>query len=127
MAKISENLVEDEVIRVASDIGYEATVVPAAVPFPLLGWFRGRQFRPDIVVKHDDRVAIVVLKSRPVVMYDILLAHQARNKEDTRALICISDTAYPQIKDSPREYAKDLNVRLCPLSEVGDALKELLD
>ena len=127
MARVSESPVEYEIIQVANDIGYEATIVPDATPFRLFGWFRGRQFKPDIVVKHDGRAAIVVLKSRPAMMYDILLTHQARGKEDTGALICVSDAAYPRIKDSSREYANDLNVRLCPLSGVGDVLKELLD
>ena len=60
-------------------------------------------------------------------MYDVFLTHQARGKEDTGALICVSDADFPRIRGSSREYASDLNVRLCPLSEVGDALKELLD
>lgn len=127
MAKISENQFEYAVIQVANDIGYEATVVPDTIPFRVFGWFRGRQFRPDLIVKHDDRTAIVVTKSRPVMMYDIFLTHQVRGVEDTGALICVSDAAYPRIKESSREYAKDLDVRLCPLSEVGEALKELLD
>ena len=127
MAKISENRFEYEVIQAANDIGYEAAMVPDTVPFRIFGWFRGRQFRPDIVVKHNGRTAIVVIKSRPAMMYDVFLTHQARGKEDTGALICVSDAAYPRIRESSREYAKDLNVRLCPLSEVGDALKELLD
>ena len=126
MARVSESPVEHEVIQVAENIGYEAKIVPDAIPFRFFGWFRGRQFKPDIVVNHGGQSAIVVLKSRPAMMYDILLTHQARGKEDTGALICVSDSAYPQIKESSKEYAEDLNVRLCPVSEVGDVLRELL-
>ena len=127
MAKISENRFEYEVIQAANAIGYEAAMTPDTVPFRIFGWFRGRQFRPDIIVKHDDRTAIVVIKSRPAMMYDIFLTHQARGGEDTGALICVTDDAFPRVRESSKEYAKDLNVRLCPLSEVGDTLKELLD
>ena len=48
-------------------------------------------------------------------------------KEDIGALICVTDDAFPRVRESSKEYAHDLDVRLCPLSEVGDALKELLD
>ena len=60
-------------------------------------------------------------------MYDVFLTNQAKEKDDFGAIICVSDADYLRIRDSSREYATDLNVRLCPLSEVGDALKELLD
>jgi hypothetical protein len=127
MAKVAENTMEIQVAEVASDLGYEAIIEPDRTPFRLFGWFRERQFRPDVVVKHQGRVTIVVTKSRPAMMYDIFLTHQVRRKEDTGAIICVSDAAYHRVRDSSREYANDLNVRLCPLSEVGDVLKELLD
>ena len=68
----------------------------------------------------------MIVSSRPAMMYDVFLTNQAKGKDDVEALICVPDAAFPRIRGSSKEYADDLNVRLCPLSEVGDALKELL-
>ena len=130
MVKVIENPVAGHIVKAASSLGYEATIEPDNPPFRVFGWFRGREFRHDVLVKHHDRSAIVVARSSPAIMYDVFLTDQARRKlgkEDIGALICISDAAFPRVRDSSREYARDLNVRLCPLSEVGGALKELLD
>lgn len=130
MAKVLENPVANQVMRVASDFGYQATIEPDRPPFRIFGWFRGREFKPDVLVKHHNKSAIVVARSSPVIMYDVFLTNQLRQKlgkDDVGALICVPDAAFPRIRGSSREYAKDLNVRLCPLSEVGDVLKELLD
>ncbi len=126
MAKVSENPVASQVAKVARDFGYEASLEPDTPPFRVFGWFRERKFRPDIIVRHNNRSAIVVARSRPVVVYDVFLTHQLRDKGSTGALICVTDDSFQRIRGSSREYADELDVRLCPLSEVGDALKELL-
>jgi hypothetical protein len=126
MVKVSENPVADQVLKVARDFGYEAKIDPDAPPFRIFGWFGGRRFRPDIIVNHDNRSAIVVAKSRPIMMYDVFLTHQVRGEKDTGALICVPDASFPRIRGSSKEYADELNVRLCRLSEVGDVLTSML-
>ena len=132
MAKVLDNRVADQVVKVASGLGpgYEATTEPDSPPFRIFGWFRGREFKPDVIVKRHNKSVIVVARSSPAIMYDVFLTNEARQKfdgKDIRALICVADSAFPRVRKSSKDYAKDLNVQLCPLSEVGDALKELLD
>ena len=127
MSKNSEYTIANHIVQVAHEFGYEATLEPASPPFRIFGWFRGRQFGPDIVVRHENRSAVVVVKSRPAVMYDVFITDQLRGKKETGALICVSDASFRRIRDSATDYAHELDVRLCSLSGVGDILRELLD
>ena len=130
MEKVIENSMERRVVEMASNLGYEATIEPYSTPFRIFGWFRGREFRPDVIVKRQDKFAVVVARSSPAIMYDVFLTDQMRRKlgtTETGALICVADSAFSRVRKSSREYASDLNVRLCPLSEVGDVLRELLE
>lgn len=122
----------NQVVKVANGLGpgYQATVEANSPPFRIFGWFRGREFQPDVIVKRLDKSAVVVARSSPAIMYDVFLTDQVRRKLGTRetgALICVADSAFPRVRKSSKEYANDLDVRLCPLSEVGGVLKELLD
>lgn len=129
MSRVLENKVADQVAKVASALGYETATEPERTPFRVFGWFRKPEFEPDIFVSHFDKSAIVVTRSSPAMMYEVFLTDQARRRlgtKDTGALICVTDDAFPRVRESSKEYANDLNVRLCPLSEVADALKEIL-
>ncbi len=112
--------------QIAEDLGYEARKEPEPPPFRILGWFRGRNFRPDIVLKRHNRSAIVVVRSHPIMMYDVFLTYQIREREGTEALICVSDSVFDRIRGSAIEYADELGVHLCRLSEVEHALEKLL-
>lgn len=130
MAKVLNNRIADQAAKTARNLGYEVTIEPDSPPFRVFGWFRGRDFKHDVLVKHHGKSAIVVARSSPAIMYDVFLTDQIRHKigkEDIGAIICVTDEAFPRVRGSSKEYAKDLNVRLCPLSQVGDTLKELLD
>jgi hypothetical protein len=116
----------EQILETALSLGYEAIFDPYK-PSRVVRWFRGRDFRPDILVKNGNREAIVVAMSGLASFTLVHFTHLERRKGDTGALICVSDSAFPNLPKSTRDYANDLNVRLCPLSEVGDALKELLD
>ena len=115
-----------QIMDTATSLGYEAIFDPYKPP-PVVRWFRGRDFRPDVLVKNDGREVIVVAVSGLVTFALVNFTHLERKKEDAGALICVSDDAFPRLPQSTWDSAGDLNVRLCPLSEVGDALKELLD
>lgn len=115
----------EQILETARSLGYEATFDPYK-PSPIIRWFRGRNFRPDILVKNHHREVIVVVMTGLASFTLVHFTHLERRKEDTGALICVSDGAFPMLPASTLKYAKELNVRLCPLSEVGDALKELL-
>ena len=127
MAIVSESRITDKVLQIAESSGYEAVKEPESPPFRIFGWFKGRSFRPDIVLRRHNRSAIVVVRSHPVIMYDIFLTNQMRERDGAEALICVSDSAFDRVRGSAIEYAEELGVHLCPLSEAGDALKYLLD
>ena len=59
-------------------------------------------------------------------VYDVFLTDQVRGERNTGALICIPDALSGQIRESAREYAEELDVRLCPLSDAGQELRALL-
>ncbi len=116
----------ERIMEAATSLGYKAIFDPYKPP-PVVRWFRERNFRPDILVKNDSREVVVVAMSGLVTFAMVNFTHLERKKEDTGALICVSDDAFPCLPKSTWDSANDLNVRLCPLSEVGDALRELLD
>ncbi len=127
MVQASVDTIAKQIVETAQSCGYLATMDPDTPRFRFFGWFRGRKFRPDVRVTNGSRSAIVVARSGPVIFYDVFLIDQARNKKDTGALICVPDDAFLRIRESAREYAEELDVRLCKLSVVGKELRDLLD
>lgn len=126
MARVLENSIASDIVDIAQSLGYVATMEPEGEPFRLFGWFRGRQFRPDIRVKNGNRSVIIVVKSRPVMIYDVFLTDQVRGEKSTGAIICFPDVMSGGIRGSAREYAEELDVSLCPLSDAGQELQALL-
>ena len=130
MAKVTWNRVAMEVARVAEDFGYEAKIEQDDPDFRILDLFRERKFKPDVIVKHNNRSAIVVARSDHLIFRDVFLTDQLRKKRDKKgfgALICVDDSSFDRvIGSSSEQYADDLNVRLCRLSDVGDVLQEML-
>ena len=126
MTRMSENTIANRIVEIAQSLDYVATLEPEREPFRLFGWFRERKFRPDVRVQNGTRAAIVVVKSRPVMVYDVFLTDQVRGQKGTQALMCVPDTIFPQIRESARQYAEELDVRLCSLSDAGQELQALL-
>ena len=127
MERVSEDTIANKLVEIAQSLDYVAMIEPDREPFRLFGWFRERKFRPDIRVKNGSRSVIVVVKSRPVMIYDVFLTDQVRGEKGTGALMCVPDTLFPHIRESARVYAEELDVRLCPLSEAGQELQALLE
>lgn len=115
----------EQIMKAAASLGYETIFDPYKPP-PVVRWFRGRDFRPDVLVKSGSREVVVVAMSGLVTFALVNFTHLERKKEDAGALICVSDDVFPSIPKSTWDSANELDVRLCPLSEVGDALKEML-
>ena len=125
MTKVSDSAA-DQIAQVAHTLGYETKIDPDKQSF-VSELFLGRRFRPHILVKNGDRKTIVMATSRNVGLGYVNETRKYREKKEAGALICIPDWAFPHVGKDTKSYAKESNVRLCPLSEVGDALKELLD
>ena len=126
MATTSGDTMTNKIVEIAQSLGYAPKMEPDTAQFRIFGWFRGRKFRPDLRVENGSRSAVVVVKARSVMTYDVFLTHQARESRDAGALICVPDALFPQIRESTREYADELDVRLCRMSDVGEELKALL-
>ena len=77
-------------------------------------------------MRREERSAVVEIKSRPIMIYDVFLVHQARPKPSAAALICVPDNPFSRTRESAREYAQDLDVQLCSLSNLKKELKTLL-
>ena len=60
-------------------------------------------------------------------IYDVLLAHKARPQCTMGAVICAPDGTFRRTRGSAREYAEELDVRLCPFSDLKQEMKELLE
>ena len=114
------------IMEAAASLGFKAIFDPYKPP-PVVRWFRGRDFRADVLVKNDNKEVVVVAMSGLVTFAVVNFTHLERKNKDAEALICVSDDVFPIIPKSTWDSAKELDVHLCPLSEVGDVLKGLLD
>ena len=125
MADISGQLDAEQTVEEAvRSLGYD--VKTGLDNDQMFGWFRSRQFTPDILVRHDDQAVMIEVKTRPVMLRDVYSIDLARKGKKMGAVICVSDDYFPRIRESSKSYANDVGVRLCRLSEVGDVLKSML-
>ena len=127
MARISEKSMVNQVAEIAMSNGFKAKIEPERSLFQLFGWFSDRRFNPNMTVRNGDRVVAVVVMLHTVLLYDVYLTSQTAGKNDIGTILCIPDDSFRHVPGSVHEYAGQMDVRLCPLSQVGDALKELLD
>ena len=116
---------ETLVAETAHSLGYDAQLVPGK-QFVLPDSYLGSKFQPDVLVGNGERKAIVVVMGGFIGLGLVNLTDRSRRETAAEALICVPDTGFSKLSKDTKSYASDLNVRLCPLSQVGDALKELL-
>lgn len=128
-ARAFEESVAEEVRGIVDAFGNNGTIQPdpEKSSFNLFGWARNRQFQPDFLVHGPNNTVMVEAKSRPPMIYDVFRLKQARGGGSAVGLICVPDSQFMRINASVKEFAEEENVLLCPLSQVGDVLKELLD
>ena len=133
MTQILERDFVGQVADAARELGYKATVEPSRIPnrrfWPdgLVSWVRATRLRPDIIVEHGEEFVIIEVKALPVLLGGVVQARRYADHFDATVILCVPDDAFPKIPGSVRDFAERADVRLCPLSEVGGALKELLD
>ena len=124
---------EHQVAEVVRELGYKTTIEPSRIPnlkfWPdgLISLVRGPKYRPDILVESGDEFVIVEVKARTVLLGSVIRAREYGDYFGTPVILCVPDDAFLKIPGSVRDFAQRATVRLCPLSEIGDALKELLD
>lgn len=127
-AKAFEESVAEQVRGIVDAFGKTGTVhpEPERSSFDPFRWVRNRQFQPDFLVHGPNNTVMVEAKSRPPMIYDIFRLKQARGGGSAVGLICVPDSQFMRINASVKEFAEEENVLLCPISEIGDTLKELL-
>ena len=116
-----------QIAELAQSLDYKAVTEPAWEPPRLFGWFRERKFRPDMHVANGSRSATVIVKCRPIMVYDILVAHKARGNKANCALICAPDEMLNKTRPSAWNYAKEMGVRLCSTSGIRQELRAALE
>ena len=133
MTRILEISFIPQVAEVISQLGYKLTLEPSRIPNRRL-WrddpvslVRGLRYRPDILVEHGGKFVIVEVKTRPVLLGGVIQARQYADYFGATVIICVPDDVFSEIPGSVRAFANDQGIRLCPLAEIGEALKALLD
>ena len=133
MTRILEISFIPQVEAIISGLGYKLTREPSKIPNRRL-WqddpaslVRGLRYRPDILVEHGKKFAIVEVKTRPVLLGGVMQARQYADYFDAAVILCVPDDVFPEIPKSVKQFAEDQDIHLCPLAEVGNALKDLLD
>ena len=133
MTRILEISFIPQVEEQISPLGYKLTREPSRVPNRRL-WqddpaslVRGPKYRPDILVEHGKKFAIVETKTRPVLLGGVIQARQYADYFDAGVIICVPNDVFPEIPGSVKNFAEEQGIRLCPLDNVGNALKDMLD
>ncbi len=133
MTQVLEAKITDQVVRAAGEMGYKVTLDPSRIPIRkswrdgLFSMFNGHSYRPDILVEHGDKFALIDAKRRHVLLGSVIQARRYADTVDAEVIICVPDDSFPKIPRSVREFADDQSIRLCPLSELGKALKQVFD
>ena len=117
MSEITEKAAIEQIAHVALEFGYNIEPEPKG---------RGLGFRPDIVAEHAGRNVVIEYKSRPIMLSDVLQVSEYRHGGLTGKILCTDDNAFQRTPPSVKSYAKQLNILLCDLNEIGKELQALL-
>ena len=132
---MTQNLEINFITRVTEAIralGYNVTREPSRIPNrgfwrdDPASLVRGLRYRPDILVERGESFVIVEVKTRPV----LLGGHAGQS---IRRLFWSSgdslhaDDVFREIPGSVRAFAADRRIRLCPLAEIGETLRDILN
>ena len=121
-----------EVLRILTRAGHRVWVEPGGVPYRR-SWrddpaslVRGSKFRPDLVVEKDDKFVIVEVKSRLILLGDVMRAREYADYFDTPVVICVPDAAFAHIPSSVIAFSSDRNIRVSALREIETTVEDLL-
>ena len=121
-----------QVADTISALGYKVTVDPSRIPN---GWswlydpaslVRGPKYRPDLIVENNGGFVIVELRTGMFLTEPILQARRYADYFGSSVIICVPDDLFAETPASVKEFALEREIRICALSGVGTALKELL-
>ena len=131
--RMAEIQMTTEIIQEVRELGFEAIREPAILPDPnlaqrLWAWLRSRQEmpKPDLLVKHNGKSVLVEVRRRQAMFLDIELVLDYLDILDAKGVICVPDSEFPEIAGSVSKFADNVNVRISPISEIGDVVGRLL-
>ena len=97
MTRILEISFIPQIEAIIRELGYKLTREPSRVPHRRL-WqddpaslVRGLRFRPDILVEHGKKIAIVEVKTRPVLLGGVIQARQYADYFGAAVILCVPD------------------------------------
>ena len=127
-AKAFEESVAEQARIVVDELSNDGSIQPESgkSSLDLFGWIRNRQYQPDFLLRGPKNTIMVEAKSRPPMIYDVFQLKQVRHGRNAIGIICVPDSQYLRTTASVKEFAEEENVLLCPISEMGDTLEELL-
>lgn len=115
-----------------SNLGYNVTLEPSRIP----NWsmwqndpaslIRGPKYRPDILVEHDQKYALVEVKTRAVLIGGVSQARQYSEYFDMPVILCVPDDVVDQVPRSVREFAGGQSIHICSLSDLGKVVVDIL-
>ena len=126
MAMSREQNFVSQIVHAARRLGWQAIPQSGRGGFSVFGWpDRGRK-EPDIVLRRGGRSIIVVVSTRPVIVYDIHMVRLMRDQYRAEAIICLPEVAYRRTRTSAKSFAREVEVRLIQCSEDNAMLNRLL-
>ena len=114
MTEINEKAAIEQIADVAREFGFEIEAEPR---------FRGLGFRPDIVAEHEGKRLVIEYKSRPIMLSDVLQVSQYGLGLHAGKILCTADDAFQRTPPSVKSYAKQMDIHLCGLDEIGEELR----
>lgn len=82
---------------------------------------------PDFLVSHGEKSAAVEVKAYTPLLGAVSQTREYAVRWGAQAILCVPDASFERIPGSVRDYADRVNVRMCPVSEIGETLKDLLE
>ena len=128
MTAISQAEVVERAIEAAELHGFRAEP-PRRKPTRRLFWQRTRapEPMPDFLVSHGEKSAAVEVKAFTPLLGAVSQTREYADNWGAQAILCVPDSSFEQIPESVREYADRVSVRLCPVSQIGETLRDLLE
>lgn len=128
MTAMSQAEVVERAIEAAELHGFRAESLRRR-PTRRLFWQRSRtpEPMPDFLVSRGEKSAAVEVKAYTPLLGAVSQSREYADRFESQAVLCVSDDSFERIPDSVREYADRVNVRVCPVSEIGETLKDLLE
>lgn len=132
MTQMTEREMATAVLEAAKRLGFEVETEPSAKPWniPRRGYLIptsfGRALRPDLLVRHGDRSAVVEIKGTGVLFGGVEQVLQYAEAFKASGVLCIPDDAYADVPAGVSGYADGKNIFLCPISKIEDMLTGLL-